>query len=354
MSSASLSNLTITDTLRLDNYVVRPSRAADIPGIVSLLNAHSRDVLGTSTILIEHYSALWPKHYFNAAENTVVVTTFHNEIVGYMEMECDHPGVILEIAGAVHPNHRNQGIGRLLLRWAERRAGIRSLQAPAGTQVSLQIVLHEEDQDAHGLISHFGFVPTRRWDHFEIGLLNRPKTPIWPEGVTVRPLDPRRDWPMVGAAMLEAYEDHWGHISESFPAPPPAPEDELAEAATFFEDDPYFNTHGLCFVAEKDGQTVGSCICASKTIEWQDTGQIGSVSVRQPWRRQGVATALVQHAFQEFYRRGIYRVIAVTDRANFTGATDLFTSLGMIQFRYTDMFEKVIRPGRELRRLRNN
>ena len=55
-------------------------------------------------------------------------------------------------------------------------------------------------------------------------------------------------------------------------------------------------------------------------MEWQDSGQIGSVSVRRPWRRQGVATALLQHAFRAYYRRGIYRVVAECDQDSFTGA----------------------------------
>ena len=351
MPPTTLSNLAITDTLHLDDYLIRPSRATDIPSIVALLNAHSRSILGTSTILLEQYSTLWPKQYFNAPENTVVVTTPADEVVGYLELAAEHPGVVLEISGAVHPHYQGAGIGRTLLSWAERKAHVRCLRAPAGTQVSLQISLHASDLDGRDLAGRAGFAPARRWAHFEISLTHAPEPPTWPDGIRVRELNPYRDWPTVGSAMLDAYRDHWGHISAQFPEPPHAPEDELVEAATFFDDDPYFNTHGLCFVAIQGDEVVGSCIGAARTVEWQDSGQIGSISVRRPWRRQGVATALLQHAFRAYYRRGIYRVVAECDQDSFTGAHKLFSQVGMSRFRHADIYEKVIRRGRELRQL---
>ena len=349
MSSTTLSNLAITDTLHLEDYLVRPSRATDIPHIVALLNAHSRSVLGTTTILLEQYRSLWPKRYFNAPENTVVVTTPQEKVVGYLALEAEHPGVVLEVRGAVHPSFRGQGIGQTLLQWAERKAHVRSLRAPAGTQVSLQTNLQGNDHSSRALVTKAGFVPVRRWSQFEISLTQQPAPPEWPKGIQVRELNPYRDWPTVGAAMLEAYRDHWGHISAQFPEPPHSLEDELVEAATFFDDDPYFNTHGLCFVASQNGEVVGSCIGAARTVEWQDSGQIGSVSVRRPWRRQGVATALLQHAFGAYFRRGINRVVAECDADSFTGAHKLFAARGMTPFRHTDVYEKIIRPGRELR-----
>ena len=61
--------------------------------------------------------------------------------------------------------------------------------------------------------------------------------------------------------------------------------------------------------------------------------------------------ALLDHAFGEFYRRGVRQIVTDTDGASFTGANYLYQQVGMRIFRYEETFEKVIRPGRELRLL---
>jgi GNAT superfamily N-acetyltransferase len=76
---------------------------------------------------------------------------------------------------------------------------------------------------------------------------------------------------------------------------------------------------------------------------------VGSLSIRRPFRRRGIARALLLHAFGEFYRRDVRRVITDTDSASFTGANQLYVQVGMSVFRHEDTYEKVLRIGRELR-----
>ena len=57
------------------------------------------------------------------------------------------------------------------------------------------------------------------------------------------------------------------------------------------------------------------------------------------------------HAFRAFYDHGIRQVSTDTDADSFTGSYRLYLGLGMHIFRREYLYEKVIRPGRELRLL---
>jgi ribosomal protein S18 acetylase RimI-like enzyme len=98
-------------------------------------------------------------------------------------------------------------------------------------------------------------------------------------------------------------------------------------------------------------EVAGSCLGNAKTIEWPDSGKIGSLSVRRPYRRLGIGRALTLHALGRFYERGTRRVIIDTDADGFTGAYRLYQQAGMHIYRREVTYEKELRPGTELRLL---
>ncbi len=102
-------------------------------------------------------------------------------------------------------------------------------------------------------------------------------------------------------------------------------------------------------MAEANGQVIGSCLCNARTVEWPDSGKIGSLSVRRAWRGRGVGGALTAVALAEFHRRGIRRIITDTDSDGFTGAYRLYQRFGFVPYRFEGVYEKEIRPGVEWR-----
>jgi GNAT superfamily N-acetyltransferase len=71
------------------------------------------------------------------------------------------------------------------------------------------------------------------------------------------------------------------------------------------------------------------------------------MGVRRPWRRKGIALALLHHSFGECWRRGKKRVMLGVDTDSLTGAVDLYKKAGMYIHHQTDLYELELRPGRE-------
>ena len=75
---------------------------------------------------------------------------------------------------------------------------------------------------------------------------------------------------------------------------------------------------------------------------------INTVGVRSQWRRRGIAHALLRHSFRELYQRGKRRVALGVDSQSLTGATRVYERAGMKPVRTWVVFEKELRPGKEL------
>lgn len=90
-----------------------------------------------------------------------------------------------------------------------------------------------------------------------------------------------------------------------------------------------------------DGTEIaGLSLCRPWEAE-PDMGWVATLAVRRPWRRRGIARALLLTAFHEFKRRGFARVGLGVDAESLTGADRLYESAGMRPIRRHDMYEKV-------------
>ena len=113
-------------------------------------------------------------------------------------------------------------------------------------------------------------------------------------------------------------------------------------------DSAYFNSPGLCFVAWDGDEVAGLCLCNATTFEYPEAGYLGSLSVRRRWQKLGLGRALTLHALRAFYDRGTSHVLTETDGDGFTKAFRVYEKTGMAIFRREFVFEKAIRPGRDL------
>lgn len=328
---------------------LRPYTPGDAPAVVELINAAAYATSGLRRAVVDGVGAIRLARYVPAAAERIVAANAENLLVGYAYLAPMDYSILFETGGAVHPAYQGHGIGSRLVAWARERATTLAEQAPNGVQVLLQANLLETEQPAIALYTEHGFERVREWVHMQIEFDNPPPAPQLPSHLTARPMDLEQDWEIVGPAMDEAFADHWGTI-------PPLPEaaetsDEQPEEDDIPVDSSYSNAPGFCFIICDNQAVVGGVLCNAKLVERSDTGRVGSIFVRPSYRKQGIGRALMAIAFGAFWEQGVRRVILDTDSQSFTAAPRFYQSLGMRPYRREWLYEAIVRPGRELRRL---
>jgi GNAT superfamily N-acetyltransferase len=337
------------------NVAIRPYDDADAPLVVQLINAAVARTIGVRRAVVDAVGQVRLMRYVPVNSERVVAVDAHNVPIGYVYLAPMEQYILNETGGAVHPNHWGRGIGTELVEWATRRATELAERAPNDVSVLLQVNLFDAEQEAIQLFSQQAFSRVREWVHMVIDLDTPPAEPTLPHGLTLRPMDLDNDWDVVGPAMDAAYADHWGVI----PTAPAGLEGDDADDPELDADDEeappsdtsYSNAPGACFIVLDGDMVVGGILCNAKLVERDDSGRVGSLFVRPTYRRQGIGRALMLAAFQAFWRHGIRRVILDTDKHSFTGAPWFYEHVGMRAYRVEWLYEKIVRPGLEVRRL---
>jgi GNAT superfamily N-acetyltransferase len=336
----------------IPEFNLRPFAPSDAQVVVHLINAAAQP-LNTQRAVVDGAGNVRLARYVPPVSQKVVVTNRQNEVVGYAYLADRDQHIVYEVGGAVHPDYWQRGVGTMLLGWAEQQAGSLSNQAPAGIRTVLQTNLYEAEHEAVQLFTESGYANVRGWLHLVIELEAPPAPPTLPGRLTLRQMDLENDWEIVGPAMDEAFADHWGTISLT--TPESLSLEEEASMPDALEDETYSNTPGFCFLVMDRDLVAGGILCNARLIERshtdQDTGRVGSLFVRPGYRRQGTGRTLMLAAFQAFWQNGIRRIITDTDAESFTDAPSFYNNLGMKWYRREFLYEKEIRPGKEVRRL---
>jgi ribosomal protein S18 acetylase RimI-like enzyme len=139
-----------------------------------------------------------------------------------------------------------------------------------------------------------------------------------PPGLEVRPVT-RDDYRAIWEADAEAFRDHWGEIDES------------EEAFLRFVDDPVYDPE--LFVIAFDGDEIAGLVLnvidpADVERKGEVRGLLDSVAVRRPWRRRGLARALIAHSLRLLRDRGATSAFLGVDGENPNRAMTLYESCG--------------------------
>ena len=220
-----------------------------------------------------------------------------------------------------HP--RERAMYRTLLDWGE----LRAREIATGRDAVLRASAVSDNEPLADELRSRGYRIIRHFFTMAIDLTDDLPSPVWPPGIAVRTLREGEERALFEASE-EAFADHWDFR--------PHPYDEwrrfVVEASDY---DPT-----LCFIAEDDGEIAGFAICRSERRP--NTGHIGVLGVRRPWRRRGLATALLRHAFEEFRARGRPKADLGVDAENLTGAVRLYERAGMHVAARWDSYEKAL------------
>lgn len=320
-------------------FTLRPTTMDDLPGALALANICSRAIQGTDEFMIDDYRNSWSDPAHDLAADTRIAQTADGTIAGCAELWNNTPFVGCWIWARVHPAFRGQGIGTALMDWAEDRARVALDRAPAGTRIVLKASTISSHQPAIDLLRERGYSAVHTRVSMARDLDEQLPTPFCPDGITVRTMQPGDELALY-RAKNEAFRDHWGHVE--------AP--EQAGFAAWQQrqiNDPSYDP-SVWFLALDGDEIAGFSLCQIRASEDPAMSWVNSLGVRRPWRRRGIARALLYHSFGELGRRGQGRIGLDVDANSLTGATRLYEQAGMRVFRETILFEKELRAGVDL------
>jgi ribosomal protein S18 acetylase RimI-like enzyme len=243
-------------------------------------------------------------------------------IVGYADVSA--PGAEREVVNVdlrVPPGHER--IVERLLGEAERRA---EELGDAGARV--RAPANEADDDYRAALSRHGFEVVRSSFTMEIDLETPTEEPVWPSGLTSRPFRPGEER-AVYDAYVEAFADHWSFVPESF-----------ADWCTW-NLGPNRDT-SLWRLVRAGGEIAALCVSARSRGDDQKLGWVAVLAVRRPWRRRGLARALLLESFGLFRSIGCRRAALGVDSENTTGALALYEGVGMRPTSRSDTWERVM------------
>jgi mycothiol synthase len=263
----------------------------------------------------------------------VLIAEVEGRIVGYawISHKVLEDGLELhQHRGYVHPDWRRRGIGTATLGRFWRRAEACRLTDGSSAPRVLQSFALETEAGAHALAQRFGYEPIRYAFFMRRDLTQPIPTLPLPEGLEVRPALPehrRQIW----EAEREAFQDHWGYA--------PWPEGAYQRFVNF----PHYDL-SLWRVAWDGDQVAGSVLSyineEENRIHGRLVGWAEDISVRRPWRRRGLARALIAQSLKALKARGMTEATLGVDAENRTGALRLYESLGFVVTRTWTLYRR--------------
>lgn len=324
-----------------ERYAIRPAAMADAEQVAALLNACSRALTGLDEHDAAEVLAEWKATGFDLARDTRLVFTASGDLVGYIEVwDTMPPHVSVWTWLRVHPDHWGQGIEDWLMDFGIARTSMAVPQAPADAKVKLGAGTDERNSPYRALFARYGMTHARNFYRMEIALDGDIPEPVFPEGITVRPFDPATEFEALYRALVDGFRDHWGFVERPF-------DEGFADFRQWPENDPFYEPEGWLVAVDGD-EIAGMSLCFAGTAEDAQMAFVAELAVLRPWRRQGLALALLHHTFRMYRARGKQRVALFVDADSLTGATRLYEKAGMHVARNFMRYEKVLRDGRDI------
>lgn len=309
---------------------------ADYPGMSAVIEG-SKDADGLEWSQSVEDVARTYRHLVNCdADRDLLFAEVDGEVVGYSRVwwQQEAEGTRL-YQHFVHllPQWRGLGIRRAMLQQNERRLRQIAADHPEDGPRLLQAWASDTEDHWQNLLQQEGYSPVRYgFSMVRPDLEEIPDLPL-PEGLEVRPVPPDRVRSLWRAAR-EAFRDHWGYS-----------EDEWSyEHWEEFQESPTYNP-ALWQVAWAGDEVAGMVLNFINEEENEEYGRLRgyteTICVRRPWRRQGVAKALIARSLHVLKAQGMAEAALGVDADNPNGALQLYRSMG---FRVIKKFTTYRKP----------
>jgi GNAT superfamily N-acetyltransferase len=237
----------------------------------------------------------------------------------FWDTELDGTRVCFHV-GFVLPAWRGRGNGRSLIHWVEDRARRVYAESESTTPTAVSAEATSGQVGLARLLEAAGYAPVRYGYHMETPDLDHiPDGPL-PAGIEIRPVQPDH-YRAIWEAHVEASRDHWGAT-------------ETAEADFANWANHPMNQPDLWVVAWDGDQVAGSILNyinpEYNTRFGRTIGYTERISVRRPWRRRGLARAMLAYSMARHKAAGMTQTALSVDTENPSGALRLYESMGYV------------------------
>jgi GNAT superfamily N-acetyltransferase len=255
-------------------------------------------------------------------ERDVIMAEVDGELVAYARVfwnDLVEGGRSYENFGFVHPEWRRKGIGAAMHRHNEERLREIAAEHPDISPKWFGSEGADIDPGNRALLLGDGYTPARYFYDMVAPSLDGIVAPPMPDGIELRPVM-RDQYRPIWLAAAEAFRDHWGQ-----------PE-WVEEDWERFVADPDNQDPALWRIGWAGDEVAGVVTTTVPVEENARHGRarvyVAGVSVRRPWRRRGLARALLAGSLVAARDAGFTSASLGVDTDSPTGATQLYESLG--------------------------
>ncbi len=297
----------------MDELTTRTYRDDDAAAFAALSNAIEAHAGGHPGYTEEETRALVAAMVADVGTDTRLIHAADGTLVAAALVPTPPPGGHqLDIIGGVAPGWRGRGIGRDLLAWQIERAGqIRDAVAPdAPWEVHAGAAL--DDTDAIRLYTRLGLAPIRYFFEMVAPTATVPAVPV-PAGLRLTPYTPELEKALYETHM-EAFSDHWGFQRREY---------ESWTTMTVRSDGFLPELSRLAYDGDELVGYVLTYADAAPTRLY-----LGQVGTRRPWRRRGLAAAMLADVLAAGAHTGRTQVGLGVDADSPTGAVSVYERVG--------------------------
>jgi mycothiol synthase len=314
-------------------FTARPANMDDLQTVVDVMNAVTQADVGKRDNTPFTVGRYWQGDDLNLATDSLLIFAPDGQAAGFAQFIVETPPTPYDVDTWVHPAYAENGVGEALLQWIDQRAQQALIAAPMDVPVSIEhIYVYAQNRSAQRRLEKFGYTHERIFYRMEIVFDAPPPEPQLPAGITIRPFR----WGEEDRAVYEAYEeaqaDEWGHEWLPF--------DKWRYYFIDVEQD--FDPEAW-FIAVEGETIVGYALCRWERAGEPDRSTVRYLAVRKPWRKRGIALALLHAAFGAMYRHGKRGAGLGVDATSYTGADRLYVRAGMNRAFETLRYKKVVR-----------
>jgi mycothiol synthase len=295
---------------------------ADHPAMLRVYSAaHEADGLEEVSTL-EQFTLNYATLVNCEPDRDILLAEVDGELVAYARVfwqDLVEGGRSYECFGFVHPDWRRRGIGAAMLRHNEALGREIAAGHPGVEPKWFGSEGIDADPGNAALLRGAGYEPARWFYDMVAASLDGNAAPPMPDGLDLRPVT-RDQYRRIWEAEAEAFRDHWG-------------EAEWTETDwERFDADPDHDDPRLWRVAWDGDEIAGVVVTTVPVAENELHGRrrvyVAGVSVRRPWRRRGLARALLAGSLAAAREAGYTSASLGVDTDSPTGATNLYLSLG--------------------------